>query len=170
MICGVSLIVFLPYKENKLRKGIDIQVRYSPVDCEIYFPVNGIRLSKEKINMILSEAPSGLNKVEILNGLIQRGYELEDINMDAAKAELAQRKIFITIENKTHKVLKRVNYDIRVQRSGYSSDIAPYSYKNRISDKILKPGEKTDICIDLDLKDDPKNLEFFSEDIYPDFY
>lgn len=48
-----------------------------------------MQLSQQQVRNILDNAPAGSDKVEILDGLVSRGYELEGVNMEQAKTRVA---------------------------------------------------------------------------------
>lgn len=47
-----------------------------------------MQLSRDQINSILKNAPAGTDKTKILDGLVQRGYELEGVDTQAAKQQI----------------------------------------------------------------------------------
>jgi len=51
-----------------------------------------MQLTKDQVNTILKNAPSGSNKTDILNGLINRGYDLEGVDSNAVKKMLTEQK------------------------------------------------------------------------------
>lgn len=57
-----------------------------------------MNLSKDQVNAILNNAPSGVDKTEILDGLVSRGYSLEGVDMNQAQARVGQIEAQKTIE------------------------------------------------------------------------
>lgn len=51
-----------------------------------------MQLSRDQVNTIIKNAPPGSDKIKILDGLINRGYELEGVDTNAAKASIAARQ------------------------------------------------------------------------------
>lgn len=48
-----------------------------------------MQLSKQQVETILKNAPAGSDKTKILDGLVTRGYELEGVDTQAAKQQIA---------------------------------------------------------------------------------
>lgn len=48
-----------------------------------------MRLTKQQVETILKNAPTGVDKTKLLDGLVQRGYELEGVDSSKVKARLA---------------------------------------------------------------------------------
>jgi hypothetical protein len=48
-------------------------------------------LNKQQIDTIIKNAPPGTDKVKLLDGLITRGYEIEGVDTNLAKADIAKR-------------------------------------------------------------------------------
>lgn len=67
-----------------------------------------MQLSKEQVNTILQNAPIGVDKTAILDGLIMRGYELEGVNTAEAKAQ---------IQTKTQQGKEEPTYGQRVKET-----------------------------------------------------
>lgn len=48
-------------------------------------------LNKQQVDTILKNAPAGVDKTKILDGLINRGYEIEGVDTNMAKMDIARR-------------------------------------------------------------------------------
>lgn len=51
-----------------------------------------MRLTQQQVQQIIDGRPDGTNPVDVLNGLVNRGYEIEGVNMAEARAFAAQTK------------------------------------------------------------------------------
>lgn len=52
-------------------------------------------LNKQQIDTILKNAPAGTDKTKLLDGLITRGYEIEGVDTNLAKADIAKRNAVV---------------------------------------------------------------------------
>jgi hypothetical protein len=58
-------------------------------------------LKRDQVNTILNNAPAGVDKRKVLEGLIQRGYELEGVDTQAAKQYIQAKAVSPTIPVET---------------------------------------------------------------------
>jgi hypothetical protein len=58
-----------------------------------------MQLSKQQVNTILNNAPAGTDKTAILDGLIQRGYDLEGVDTAVAKQSIAVKNSSVPVND-----------------------------------------------------------------------